>query len=512
MRRSALLATALAVILAGLTLFSVSCGSGGAPPPNNIGLASGTGYVFIGDAPPPGTSILKFEITLSGATLCPTVGSAGECQGSPQVELLSAPVSIEMTQLQLESAFLNLKTVTAGSYAGVRLTFSNPELKFLNPDGSVAALEGANLPLSPTSVTSTFSGGLTVDANTNFGFLIDFNVKDSVQSSGGNITGISPVVSLVKLPATAGQAMEELEDTMGKVSSLNKTCPAGSFTLTHSMTGVPVGSVQFDGTTEFDDGLTCETLANDQIVEADIELRSQTQGNPQFFAKQIELVNPADEHSMEGVVVQVNPFDQANNRYQVVLLVHDAENVSGMTNGAMVTVNVDPSTVLFQVDADNLPVQSSAFAGGADLLAGQSLAVDVLSGSVMMGMNNCAAVNDGCLASAEKLKLKKGSITARVAGTSQPNFVLDTLPSVFGTLTLLRPLSADCQNCAVASITVATSDQTEYEDLPGGFTGLQVGQTVTVRGLLLKNGFQGPGPIGSGSPQFVAGKVRLVTP
>jgi hypothetical protein len=101
-----------------------------------------------------------------------------------------------------------------------------------------------------------------------------------------------------------------------------------------------------------------------------------------------------------------------------------------------------------------------------------------------------------------------------VAGTSQPTCTLDTLPSLFGIPTPLlpRPLSADCQNCAIASITVATSDQTEYEDLPGGFTGLQVGQTVTVRGLLLKNGFQGPGPIGSGSPQFVAGKVRLVTP
>ena len=45
-----------------------------------------------------------------------------------------------------------------------------------------------------------------------------------------------------------------------------------------------------------------------------------------------------------------------------------------------------------------------------------------------------------------------------------------------------------------------------------GFSGMQVGDTVSVRGLLTKNGFSGPGPIGDGSPTLVAGKVRLVAP
>jgi hypothetical protein len=97
-----------------------------------------------------------------------------------------------------------------------------------------------------------------------------------------------------------------------------------------------------------------------------------------------------------------------------------------------------------------------------------------------------------------------------VAGTATPNITLSSLPSLLGTSTLLRPLSADCQNCSIASITVVTSAQTEFEGLAGGSTGLQVGQTVAVRGLLIKNAFQGPGPIGSGSPQLVAEKVRLV--
>jgi hypothetical protein len=505
---SAYLRASCAVMVLGMALWATSCSNGGAPG-FPVQPASGTGYVFIGDAPPPGTSILKFEITLSGATLCPTVGSGGECAGSPQVQLLTTPVTIEMTRLQLQSAFLSLKSVAAGTYGGVRLTFSNPEIKVMNLDGSVSTLEGVDLPLNPTSVTPTFSGGLTVGADTNFGLLIDLNVLESIQSSGGVITGIAPVVSLTNLPVTVGQTVEELEDTKGRVSNLNKTCPSGSFTLNDSMTGLPIASLRFDSTTEFDDDLTCEILANDQIVEADIVLRSDSLTSVQFFAKKLELANPADEPSLEGLIVQVNPFDDANNRYQLVLLVHEAENISGIGNGAFVTVNINPDTALFRVDADSLPVESSAFASGADLLAGQSVEVDVLSGSVVVGTNNCAAVEDGCVAGAEKIKLKKGSITANVQGTSQPNFTLTTLPSIFGTLTLMRRLSADCENCSIANITVVTSDQTKFEGLPGDFSGLQVGQTVTVRGLLIKNGFLGPGPIGSGSPQLVAGKVRL---
>jgi hypothetical protein len=86
---------------------------------------------------------------------------------------------------------------------------------------------------------------------------------------------------------------------------------------------------------------------------------------------------------------------------------------------------------------------------------------------------------------------------------------LDTLPSIFGGLSVFRPLSADCQSCAISSLTVITSDRTEFEGNLTSFSSLQAGQNVTVRGFLIKNGFAGPGPVPAGSPQFVAEKVRL---
>lgn len=485
-----------------LALFTISCGNGGGQsttPP--IQTASGTAFMFIGDAPPPGSTILKFEITLNNATLCPEVTDAGACEGASQVSLLSAPVEIELEQLQLESAFLSLRNVNAGTFQGVRLTFANPELKLLQADNSVLELESPALQLNPATVTPKFPSAVTVTDDSNIGFLVDFNVADSIQSSGTTVTGIAPVVSLVQLSADAQQRIQEMEDTTGRVSSLNKTCPTGSFTLFDSLTGVPISNIQFDGETEFDD-LSCETLADDLIVEVDIELQSPAGQAAEFFAEEIELVNLADQDDVEGVIFQVNSATE------FVLLVQREENLLNVESGSFVTIDFDPANVEFRIDQDDLPVESSLFAGGGDLLAGQKVKVDLVENSLQTPTAGCATVEAGCTADAEKIKLKKGTLTARVASTSATSFTLDQLPSLFGANGVFRPLSADCQACFIGSILVTTSTATEFEDGLSGVSGLALGNIVSVRGLLFKNGFAGPSPGNFESPEMVARKVR----
>lgn len=53
-----------------------------------------------------------------------------------------------------------------------------------------------------------------------------------------------------------------------------------------------------------------------------------------------------------------------------------------------------------------------------------------------------------------------------------------------------------------------SASATEFEDSLTGVSGLVVNGTATARGLLVKNGFTGPGPISSIPPQLVAAKVR----
>lgn len=491
------------LLLAGLVL--ASCGSGGVNVGDQVGTSSGSTFVFIGDAPPAGTTVLKFEITVTAAELCPQV-SGGQCQGSPQVQLLTDPVEIDFSQIELESAFLALLSAPVGTYQGVQLTFANPELKLLQADGTILELEGANLPLNPTSVTVTFSDPLGVQANTNTGFLIDFNVTDSIQSSGLNVTGVSPVVTLVELPVVTGQPIEELEDVKGTVSSLSRTCPTGTFTLTESLTGLPITGIRFDSTTEFGDGLTCETLANDQIVETEIEFRSPSLQSVEFFAEEIELVNPGDEDELEGIVFEVNSASQ------FVLLVQSEHNVPNLAGGNFVTLTLDSQGVEFRIDDDGLPVDSADFDAGADLIVGQRVEVKIVDGTLVIAAGGCGAVEAGCTATTRRVKLKKSTLTGRVAFTSNPNFTLDQLPSLFGNASLFRPISSDCQACFVDSLLVATSEQTEFEDGITDISTLPVNVTVTVRGLLVKGQFTGPGPMSAFPPRFIAQKVRQRAP
>jgi len=482
-----------------LLVLAVVAGCGGSGSSISTG-SSGNAFVFIGDAPPVGSTVLKFEITLSGAVFCPEVSGTGECLGSPQPSLINQPVEIELEQLELESAFLNLASIPAGNYpnGGVKLTFANPELKLLLSDGSVTP--ELKPPLNPASVTPKFSGGLTVTANTNFGFLIDFNVSDSIQSSGNTVTGISPMITLVKLPAVAQQNIEELEVT-GKVSNLSKNCPTGSFTLIESVTGLPIANIQFDGTTDFEDGLTCTNFANDQTVELDLELRAGANlQSAQFFAEEIEPVNEPNEKEAEGPVFQVN------NPNQFVLVVREEENAPNLPLGSFLTVNILGSTQ-FRIDDDGLPIGSLSFANGNHLLAGQTVEVDIANNTLVVPTAGCGTIGN-CTATAEKVRLEKGTITGRVTSTSASSFTIDQLPSIFGSaITNLRPMSADCQLCFVNSILVNTSSQTEFESPLAGVSGLATNNIVTVRGLLFKGGFAGPSP-GSGQPTLVAKKVR----
>ena len=496
-----------------LALASLSCGGAGRTSPPPIGASSGTGYFFIADAPPAGTSVLKFEITLSGATLCPSVGSAGECQGTPQVSLLDSPLSLDLNGLQLGSAFLSSKSVQVGTYAGVRLTFSNYDLKVMLPDGTIQELTDSTVPLLASSLTPTFSSGLTVAANTSFGFLLDFNANNSIQSTATAVTGVSPVVKLVQLTLTAQQPIISMAARKGRVSSLTKTCTTdiGSFTLTDSLTGTAIANISFDSTTLIgeptdattDKDITCDTFANDQIVEVDIDARTNGQNSVEYFAHQIQLVGAATAARLQGTVFQVNTASE------FVLFVEGQENLSTVPTGSFITVSFVPATVQFRIDAGDLPVVATDFATGNDLLAGQKLKLDVTAGSLFVATTGCKTVADLCTAGADSLRLKQTTLAGRVAGTNDPDFTIDTLPSILGTASFLRPLSADCLLCVAGTVQVSTSSATGFGSGLANVSSLAVNNIVEVRGLLIKNGFTGPGPVSGFPPILVAAQVRL---
>ncbi|MFB3921804.1 MAG: DUF4382 domain-containing protein [Terriglobia bacterium] len=518
MRASGLRKLAWTVPLFALALASLSCngGGGGSPPP--IGTLTGTGYFFISDAPPAGTSLLRFEITVDSATLCSTVGASGECQGVSQVSLIDAPLDLDLINLQLGSAFVGSKTVPAGSYAGVRLTISDYSLKLMLPDGTVKEYDNTTLPLSSTGIVSaspTFTSPLNVTDSANVGFLLDIDVNNSIQATPTAVTGVAPVVNLFELPITASQPILDMPARKGRVTSLTKTCTStessGTFTLTDALTGAALTGIIFDNTTLIGEptdatdnkDITCATFVDNQVVEVDILAEANADGSVGYFARQIQLVGAASSPRLEGTVFQVNTTSE------FVLLVTSADNLSTVPTGSFITVSFDPLTAVFRMDAGFLPALVTDFDTGDDLFAGQTLKVDVTAGSVFVADTGCKTIADLCTAGADSLRLKQSTLSGRVAATADPRFTLDTLPSIFGTNSLLRPLTADCQSCSAGTIEVLTSEVTGFGSPLTNVSSLILNDIAEARGLLVKDAFSGPGPVSGSPPLLLASRVRL---
>ncbi|MGH7948105.1 MAG: hypothetical protein ACREQF_02640, partial [Candidatus Binataceae bacterium] len=285
------------------------------------------------------------------------------------------------------------------------------------------------------------------------------------------------------------------------------------FTLTDALTGAAYSGVIFDDSTligeptdaTVDKDITCDTFANDQIVEVDILARTNAQNAVEYFARQIQLVGAPTGARLEGTVFQVNTASQ------FVLLVRNQENLSIIPTGSFFTVNFDPLTAVFRIDAGDLPVVATDFDAGSDLLAGQTLKLDVsTSEGFFVAPTGCKTVADLCTVSADGLRLKESTLSGRVAGTADPEFTIDTLPSILGAPPgFLRPLSADCQLCSADSVQVITSSATGFGSGLANVSSLAVNDIVEVRGLLIKSGFTGPGPVSGFPPELLATVVRL---
>ena len=180
---------------------------------------------------------------------------------------------------------------------------------------------------------------------------------------------------------------------------------------------------------------------------------------------------------MEGLVFSASPNTSS---FQMVAL----ENISALSSsvlGSPVNVTVQPGAT-FQVDQDGLSVNSnlvSSFNGVSAVIVGQDIQVRRVSG-------------DGSTATpivADRVRLRMSRFTAKVATKVDANtFTVDT-----STIKLFS-------DNGITQITVDAS-QAQFEPSTVNVSSLQVGDTVSLRGLLFKQA-------APTSPLLVASKVR----
>jgi len=422
------------------------------------------------DTPPAGVPLLSFEVSVTGATLNP---------GS--VDLLGGkrPVQIEVKQLETESAFLSTATVTPGTFTSLTVTFASPELTFKNDTGAALAgcAVGAVCEIKPTgTLTSTVnfpSSGIVIMENSPTGIQVDVNPNTILSTTLGVDFSLSGAVSVQELAMKPAGELDDLDDLRGAVQGLDTTNK--KFTLHTADGDFPITT---DSNTEFDfeacaaNNFTC--LQNNQVVEVDAKLMA----GGGFLAKKIEFEDDTEDDELEGIVFKI---DDATHFEMVVLDELRSVNNVNVGNSIVVTLG-NPG---FQVKADGLSVPSAlqgGFEGATDasqLLPGQTVEIR-LTGPANPGPPVTVTTN--------RVRLRMTQFTANVKAGSivPPNFSVDTLPALF-------------TNAGISSIHVQTSSNTDFEGV-SGVTALADGNTVSLRGLLFKNGAL--------SPELVVKKVR----
>jgi len=413
------------------------------------------------DTPPAGVTLLSAAVTITGAVMQP---------GS--FPLLSTPIRVQLKKLETETAVLATTRIPTGIFAGLNLTFANPEFTILNNSGFAigACANGAICQIKPTlNPASVFiPSALILSSGTPVGEVLDLDLNRSL----GTDLSFSPSLRVREAIGLLGtSALEDVNDFVGEVTEIGAT----QFTVRSDSSGQAL-TIQVDGTASFA-GFNLAGLPNSfaglrmgQGMAVDLRLLA----DGTLLARRVELEERAGAQAVEGVMVTADPI---NNRFSLVVL-DEVPSITGVAVGQQVTVSVEPGAS-FEIGDDGLtlPVGVS-FSRPADLLVGQEVHARAISFSA--GSSGVSLVTD-------RVRLRMGQFTAQVGAKSGNNFTVTSLPSLFATPTP-----------GIAEIQVETFPETEFENVPavGSFN---TSDTVSLRGLLFR---------ASASPILAAKKVR----
>jgi hypothetical protein len=433
----------------------------------------------IRDTPPSGVAVLFFEALITGGSLQPSDTKKAA------VPVVTTPVEVEFGHLQTDTAFLSLSNIPADTYSSLTLTFGNAVLTIVNhsPAAIGSCAKDAVCQITPTfnPSTATLSSPfpITVDANSTFGIKLDFNVNASLQSD----LSVNPMVSVVNVTHRRREDdqgdMEKAEDVDGQVTAVG----TNMFTLMNERSGQSF-TVNVDSNTAFQDFDRAGCTASPQnfscvmmgeIVEVDLS----ESGTGTMLAKRVKLEEQANQGVLKATITTV---DSSTQFHAVVFNQEPA--LSGVSEGGAVVITILPNATFEasnqEMGEDGGFTQTGlSFASAADLLVGQDVQIHPQTVTSAGGVTTITS---------DRIRLRPSQITGQV-GTinSDGTFMLTGLSPLF---TGATP--------AITSIKVEMVSKMSFEDV-SGLSGLAVGNTVSVKGLLFNT---------SGSPTLLAKGIR----
>jgi hypothetical protein len=283
MKRALLFALGLAI--------AATIGCGGASNNNQNLSQNNSGAVFVTGEDAPASSVVGFNVTINQITLN---------NGTTTVSALPGPEAVDFARLMGLRTLLAFNTIPKGTYNSVTFTFENtspaPVISYINlsPTPSVQTLTGS---FTQSTVTVTFPSGapLVVTNNGLAGLRIDFNVGDSLQTSGGQINGIiNPVIRISAV--SASDEVGEINDFKGNVVSVgsNSFQMQGPFGVTRT--------IDVNSSTQYNGSNSLGTLT----VNAVVSVIGRMQADGSILAKNVEVIT-SDKAFVSGRVLAVNP-------------------------------------------------------------------------------------------------------------------------------------------------------------------------------------------------------------
>jgi Domain of unknown function (DUF4382)/Domain of unknown function (DUF5666) len=275
-----------------LLALAATIGCGGASNSNQSSSQNTTGSVFVTGEDAPVSSVVGFNVTIDSITLN---------NSSSTVSAVSTAEAVDFARLVGLRTLLGFNTIPQGTYTSVTFTFENtnpaPVISYVDLTTTPPSVQTVNGSFSQATVTIPFpaTAPLVVSNNGLAGLHIDFDLNDSLVTSGGQITGvINPVINIAAV--SASEELGEITEFTGNVVSVGSS----SFQM-QGPYGMP-RTIDVNSNTQYNASNSLGTLTPNAIVC----IIGVVQADGSLLAKYVELIT-TDKAFISGRVLAVNP-------------------------------------------------------------------------------------------------------------------------------------------------------------------------------------------------------------
>lgn len=286
MKRGLLFALLLAV--------AATLGCGGASNSNQNSQQNSSSPVFITGEDAPSSSVVGFNVTIDKITVN---------NSNSTVTVLSTPEAVDFARLIGLRTLLGFNSVQQGTYTSVTFTFENtnpqPVISYVDLNTTPPSVQTMNGSFSQTVVTIPFPTGAPLQVGNNglAGLRIDFDIEDSLATTGGQINGtINPVMNVWAV--SASQEVGQITDFTGNVVSVNTS--GNSFQM-QGPYGMP-RQIDVNSSTQYNGSNSLGTLTANAIVS----VVGTMQADGSILAQYLELIT-TDKAFVSGRILAVNP-------------------------------------------------------------------------------------------------------------------------------------------------------------------------------------------------------------